>query len=75
MMTNLRERYFNLLQKLNRKKEILRWIIPRLQRYKTSGSEIKVWLDSAESRTESFISTMTNMTANKDIIEVSSPCF
>ena len=70
MVANIRERYFNVLQQLNRRKEILRWIIPRLQRYKSAGSEIKVWLDLAESRSEPFITNYGDILSNQEIIEV-----
>ena len=72
MIGSLGRRYFNILQELNRKKEILRWTIPRLRRYNPSGNEIKIWLNAVESRSESFISNINNslcILGNEDDVE------
>lgn len=72
-IVSLRRRYFKVLQDLCRKKEIFRWLSPLLEQYKDQGSDLKSWLDSAETRTELIASKFNDndvILKNEDVIEV-----
>lgn len=59
LLRNLRRRYFNFVQYLYTKKELLRWVIPRFETYRSAGSKIKVWLDGIEARSKNLFSRLS----------------
>jgi len=71
-VVTLRRRYFKVLQDLCRKREFYRWLMPLLGQYCDQGSDIKSWLDSAETRTQLITSKFNDneiILKNEDIIE------
>ena len=74
-ISEVRKRYFNVLEALSRKKEVFRWLSPLLQQYKELGTDIKNWLDATEVRSDLFITQYNNhelILENEEAIEVSS---
>lgn len=72
-IVTLRRRYFKVLQDLCRKRECYRWLMPLLGQYRDQGSDMKSWLDSAETRTLLITSKFNDndvIIKNEDTIEV-----
>lgn len=67
-----RKRYFAVSQELAKKKELFRWLLPLLEQYRVSGSDIKSWLDATETRSDVITSNFNNndiIIQNEDLIE------
>lgn len=71
-ISQVRKRYFMVLETLSIKREKFRWMVSLLEKYKELGSDIKGWLDATEARSELFTSDFNNhalILENEEAIE------